>query len=94
MDSLTEIVGTQRETFCTPCKSEERPVGAAPFVSDGCFYLISMTMLPQVISRAPRITRGLAGSFRNRNARQMVITTLSLSMGATRETSPVCSALK
>ena len=32
--------------------------------------------------------------FRNRKERQMVITTLNLSTGATRETSPVCKALK
>ena len=46
------------------------------------------------MSNAPMITRRLAGSFRNRKERQMVITTLNFSIGATRDTSPTCNALK
>lgn len=51
-------------------------------------------MLPQVINKAPATTLGLTSSFRNKKERKMVMTTLSLSTGATRETSPVCNALK
>ena len=51
-------------------------------------------MLPQVINNAPTTTRRLTSSFRNKNDRQMVMTTLSLSIGATRDTSPVYNALK
>lgn len=58
------------------------------------FYFINITILPPVMSNAPMITRRLAGSFRNRKERQMVITTLNLSIGATRDTSPTCNALK
>lgn len=53
-----------------------------------------MTILPHVISNAPIMTRRLTGSLNNRNDKQMVMTTLSLSIGATRDTSPVCNALK
>ena len=42
-------------------------------------------MLPVVI---PNITFKLTGSLRKRNASKIVIMTLILSMGATRETSP------
>ena len=58
------------------------------------YYLNNMTILPAVINNAPITTRKLTSSFRNRNDRQMVITTLNLSIGATRDTSPVCNALK
>ena len=51
-----------------------------------------MMMLPHVISVAPNITFGETDSFRNMDARQMVMTTLNLSTGATRDTSPVCNA--
>ncbi len=57
-------------------------------------HFTSMTMLPPVISNAPSTTRQVTGSFRNRKERQMVMTTLNLSMGATRDTSPSCNALK
>ena len=66
-----------------------------PFVFDyQQFHFSNIRMLPPVISSAPATTRRLTGSFRNRNDRQMVMTTLSLSIGATRDTSPVCNALK
>ena len=51
-------------------------------------------MLPAVISAAPMNVFKLTGSFRKRKARQMVMTTLNLSIGATRLTSPSCIALK
>ena len=44
-------------------------------------------MLPHVTGSALRMTFGETGSFRNRNDRQMVMTTLNLSIGATQETS-------
>ena len=53
-----------------------------------------MTILPAVIIKAPTMTFAFIGSFKNMNDRQMVITTLSLSMGATRDTSPSCKVLK
>ena len=43
---------------------------------------------------APKITFGVTGSLSRKNANRIVITTLSLSMGATREISPNCIALK
>ena len=46
------------------------------------------------MSNAPMMPLRLTGSFRNRKERQMVITTLNLSIGATRDTSPACNALK
>lgn len=51
-------------------------------------------MLPAVISNAPMITFVLTGSFNKKKASNIVMTTLSLSIGAIRETSPVCNALK
>lgn len=57
-------------------------------------YFHNITMLPAVISKAPMMTFVLTGSFSSKKASSMVITTLSLSIGATRETSPVCNALK
>lgn len=51
-------------------------------------------MLPAVISNAPMTTFILTGSFNKKKASRIVITTLSLSMGATRDTSPLCKALK
>lgn len=57
-------------------------------------YLYNITILPAVMSSAPMMTRLPTGSLRNRNDRQMVITTLSLSTGATRDTSPYRRALK
>ena len=50
-------------------------------------YFVSIRMLPHVTGSAPRMTFGETGSFRNRNDRQMVMTTFSLSIGATQETS-------
>ena len=49
-------------------------------------------MLPAVINSAATNTRSVICSRRNTNAKKMVITTLSLSIGATRDTSPVCNA--
>lgn len=57
-------------------------------------YFHNMHKLPAVMSKAPMITLMLTGSFRRKKARRMVMTTLSLSIGATREASPVCIALK
>ena len=51
-------------------------------------------MLPAVMNRAPTMTLALTVSLRNISARPMVMTTLNLFIGATRATSPVCSALK
>ncbi len=51
-------------------------------------------MLPHVMSNAPTITRGVAGSRSKKNDRMMVMTTLSLSTGATLDTSPSYKALK
>ena len=66
-----------------------------PFVfNNQQFHFSNIRMLPQVINKAPITTRRLTSSFRNRNDRQMVMTTLNLSIGATRHTSPVCNALK
>lgn len=48
-------------------------------------------MLPAVMSTAPRIIFALTCSFSNRHDRQMVMTTLSLSIGATLDTSPTCN---
>lgn len=53
-----------------------------------------MTILPQVINNAPMMTRRLTGSLNSKNDKQMVMITLNLSIGATRDTSPVCNALK
>lgn len=50
-------------------------------------------MLSKVISVAPMKAFKLTGSFRNRKARTMVMTTLSLSIGVTRDTLPTCKAL-
>lgn len=58
------------------------------------FYFHNITMLPAVISKAPMMTFVLTGSFNRKKASSMVMTTLNLSIGATRETSPVCNALK
>ena len=44
--------------------------------------------------KAPRMVFRLTGSFRNRNERQIVMTTLNLSIGATRETIAVNAAKK
>ena len=60
----------------------------------GCCHFHNIRREPAVMRRAPMITFGLAGSFRRMKARRMVMTTLSLSIGAIRETSPVCNALK
>lgn len=57
-------------------------------------YFHNITMLPAVINSAPMTTFILTGSFSKKKASNMVMTTLSLSMGATRDTSPVCRALK
>lgn len=51
-------------------------------------------MLPAVINNVPMITFVLTGSFNKKKASNIVMTTLSLSIGAIRETSPVCNALK
>lgn len=56
------------------------------------FHIISM--LPAHISMPPAITFGETGSFRSINASMIVSTTLSLSTGATRDTSPIWIALK
>ena len=64
-------------------------------LADGAHYaFISISRLPRVISTAPAITFTLTFSCRNTKARMMVMTTLSLSIGATRETSPSWMALK
>ena len=52
------------------------------------------TSEPQVISAPPKTTLKSAGSPKSRMDRKMVRATLSLSMGATLDTSPICSALK
>lgn len=57
-------------------------------------YFDNITMQPAVINSTPMTTFTLTGSFSNRKESRMVMTTLSLSIGATRDTSPVCSALK
>ena len=49
---------------------------------------------PSVITSPPMMVLALAGSPRKRMDRKMVMATLSLSMGATLETSPNCRALK
>lgn len=51
-------------------------------------HFVSSTRLPPAIMMPPAMTRQLTGSFRTRNDRRMVMTTLSLSIGATKETSP------
>lgn len=51
-------------------------------------------MLPQVMSMAPMMTRSETGSLRMMKERMMVMTTLSLSTGATRLTLPQERALK
>ena len=53
-----------------------------------------MTILPAVMSSAPTMVFELTDSFNKKNANKIVMTTLNLSIGATRETSPVCKALK
>ncbi len=52
------------------------------------FHFVSSTRLPPAIIMPPAMTRQLTGSFRMTNDRMMVMTTLSLSIGATKETSP------
>ena len=44
--------------------------------------------------RPPAMVRQVSGSLRMMQERMMVMTTLSLSIGATKETLPFCSALK
>lgn len=51
-------------------------------------------MLPATMSPPPSSTLGVNGSFNRKKASRMVNTTLNLSIGATRETSPRESALK
>ena len=53
-----------------------------------------MTSEPAAISEPPRITFQLGCSPRITMPSTIVIATLSLSIGATLEASPVCSALK
>lgn len=57
-------------------------------------HFISITILPATIISPPIIIFGLTDSFSNKNARMIVNTTLSLSIGATRDTSPGERALK
>ncbi len=58
------------------------------------FHFHNMMMLPAVINKAPATTFMLTGSFSRKKASRMVMTTLNLSIGAMRDTSPVCNALK
>lgn len=51
-------------------------------------------MLPPVINIPPAMVLKLIGSFNIINDINIVSGTLSLSIGATRETSPFCKALK
>ena len=78
-------LSSRKSLFLTVVKRE---------VEAGSCYFHNIRREPAVIRSAPMITFGLAGSFRRTKARMMVMTTLSLSIGATRETSPVCNALK
>ena len=50
--------------------------------------------LPVAIKHPPITTFNVTSSFKKINESIMVITTLSLSIGATFETSPICIALK
>lgn len=49
---------------------------------------------PAVMSRPPTMTLAVRGSRNIRQLRIIVNTTLSLSTGATRDTSPICMDLK
>lgn len=57
-------------------------------------YFVSRTRLPPAIIRPPSMARQERGSFRMMKERMMVMTTLSLSTGATNDTSPFWRALK
>lgn len=54
----------------------------------------NMIKLPAEINNAPRMTFNVTGSFNIIKESIIVITTLSLSIGATCDTFPFCSALK
>ena len=56
-------------------------------------YQSTITSVPAVISAAPIRDLAVKLSCRKTNASTNVITTLSLSMGTTLETSPTCNAL-
>ena len=58
------------------------------------YLSVSITSDPPAIIKVPTNTFQLMGSFRIMNARKIVITTLILSIGATFDASPSCSALK
>jgi hypothetical protein len=51
-------------------------------------------MPPAQMSNAPMIIFGVSGSFKMKKDSKITKITLSLSIGATRETSPNCIALK
>ena len=57
-------------------------------------YSNIIKMLPDAIKMAPSTTFRLGCSCKKRKARSIVITTLNLSIGATRETLPSWIALK
>lgn len=56
--------------------------------------IYSIRNTPPEISSEPMSTRKVTFSCRKINAKRMVKTMLSLSIGATRDTSPSCNALK
>ena len=58
------------------------------------FYSTAMIKLPRAMRKMPMPCVRLTSSSKMRMARRTAKTTLSLSMGATRETSPVFSAMK
>lgn len=61
---------------------------------ENCQIVYSIRNTPPEMSSEPISTRRVTFSWRKINAKRMVMTMLSLSIGATRDTSPNCNALK
>lgn len=81
-----EITRRQNKYFCAgQCQSEAKSLDA---------YFIISKMLPAVISSEATSSLNVICSRRNTKARMMVMTTLSLSIGATLDTSPLRSMMR